>query len=337
MNAPHLRRVAIARTDLLGELVLTLTLARQLREADPAVDVAMIVAPGMEELIALCPDVTEVITHRVRRDAGWWLRACRLGLRLRAGRYDAILIANPTKEAHVAAWLSGIPLRIGYDCKGGPLLLTHTFPDERPVFTKHETQWNAELLTTLGISGPAPAPRLSIGRMAPQAAAERWRAWGVGPDPRMILMHPWASKSHKCWPLDRYQELARQLASSDETRIVIIGGAHHHAESEAFNGSVINLTGRTSLSDLALLMSRATCLVSNDTGPVHVAAAMGTPAVVLFGTQNPVCGPARWGPWGQGHTVIWKPSMDAISIEEVMHAVQRYLPESPGCVTSAAS
>ena len=95
------------------------------------------------------------------------------------------------------------------------------------------------------------------------------------------------------------------------------------------------MAGRTSLPQLAATLQRAKVLVSNDSGPVHLAAALGTPVVALFGTTDPAAGPRRWGPWGAGHTVIWKETMDAITVAEVLEAVQAQLAR-PRCAPRAS-
>jgi ADP-heptose:LPS heptosyltransferase len=85
------------------------------------------------------------------------------------------------------------------------------------------------------------------------------------------------------------------------------------------------MVGRLTVRQLAALLQQVGLLVSNDSGPVHLAAAVETPTIVLFGTSDPAAGPRRWGPWGQGHRVIWKASMEAIQVDEVVDAVRSQL------------
>lgn len=87
----------------------------------------------------------------------------------------------------------------------------------------------------------------------------------------------------------------------------------------------MNLIGRLSLKELAACLRRTRVVITNDSGPMHLAAAVGTPVVALFGTEDAGSHPRRWGPWGSGHTVIHKP-LEEITVEEVLAAVQRYLP-----------
>jgi len=116
---------------------------------------------------------------------------------------------------------------------------------------------------------------------------------------------------------------------SQRLPVVLIGGPEEQGlvphVLPADHPRVVNLVGRVSLRQLAAVLRRARCLVSNDSGPVHLAAAVGTPAVVLFGTPTAAAGPRRWGPWGLNHTVISQPSMEAISVADVLTAVQHTL------------
>ena len=151
---------------------------------------------------------------------------------------------------------------------------------------------------------------------------------GIHVSERFIAVHPWTSNPLKQWPVERYHHLIRRVIEHLPVRIVVIGGPEERDHSAAVlvdDLPAINLTGRLTLRQLVALLQRAALLVSNDSGPVHVAAAAGTPAIALFGTRDPATGPTRWGPWGEGHTVIWKSSMEVITVDEVFDAVCRYI------------
>jgi ADP-heptose:LPS heptosyltransferase len=146
---------------------------------------------------------------------------------------------------------------------------------------------------------------------------------------KVVAVHPWTSHPKKQWPLDRFAGLIARLGAVPNVAVVVVGGQEEQGEAarllEVHRGRAINLVGQLSLRQLAACLKRAAVLVSNDSGPVHVAAAVGTPAVVLFGTTDPAAGPRRWGPWGQGHTVICRERMDQITVDEVFQALQPYL------------
>ncbi len=318
-----MRDVVIARTDLLGELVLTLSMARRLREAVDGARVTMIVAPGMEALARLCPDVTAVMAHPPECDGGWQWRSLALGAELRSRGHEAMIVVNPTKALHVAAWWSRIPVRIGGPGKGGRWLLTQTTARTSEPETRHEVNRCAALLEPLGIRGAMPAARLRPEPWMP-GLWERLAAAGMDPQKPIAALHPWASKAFKRWPIERFIAVGQRLEEQG-ARIIVIGGPEHRAEAERARLPFTDWTGRTSLTELAALLAACRMLVSNDTGPSHVAAAVGAPVVALFGTDNPAASPLRWGPCGSQHAVIWKPSMELIPAQDVLAAARRIL------------
>ena len=113
--------------------------------------------------------------------------------------------------------------------------------------------------------------------------------------------------------------------------VVVIGPPEERERAQAVvpsGGRVADLVGHLTLRELAAALQHARLLISNDSGPVHLAAAVSTSAIVLFGTSQAAAGPRRWGPWGEGHTVIWKPTMAEITVEEVFAAMGTYLPQA---------
>jgi ADP-heptose:LPS heptosyltransferase len=334
MTAPP-RRVLIVRTDRLGETLLTLPAIHALRQALPEAAIAACVQPALRELVARSSDLTEVLAAPVPTGR-WWRDALALAGRWRAWRPDAVVVANPTKASHVAARLCGATQRIGYDHKWSGLL-TRRVADRKALGEVHEVAYNRGLLSALGVPlPPADTVRLAVGPADEAVLVERLTGRASPPTHGAIAVHPWTSHPKKQWPMPRFRELIQRLRG--RRPIVIVGGPDEQTRAaEAWPATdpavtsapdVTNLTGLLSLVDLAALLQRCALLISNDSGPVHVAAAVGTPTVVLFGTTDPAAGPRRWGPFGAGHTVIHRPSMDAIAVDEVAAAAERALPGS---------
>ena len=154
---------------------------------------------------------------------------------------------------------------------------------------------------------------------------------GARADDRLVIIHPWTSNPKKQWPRERFIELIRRAQQAGRNiRIAVIGDAKAREAMSAFlaglpPSDVLDAVGCLTLRQLAGLLRLARCVVSSDSGPVHVAAAVGTPVVALFGATDPATGPGRWGPWGDGHTVIAKASMEDIQVDDVLQAVNRYL------------
>ncbi len=319
-----LQRILFIRTDRLGETLLNLPAAAALKSSAPGVSLTWVVQPELHPLIASLPWVDRVISYGPEFGQHWSMRACRLGTMLRKEHFDVAIVSNPKKELHVAVWLARIPRRVGYDRKWGRLL-THRLQDRKALGERHEVEYNLELVHTLGVPTTAIQWKLPHFESEQGEVAQLLGQQGIGPSTPLLAVHPWTSNPIKRWPIDRYRAVVQLAAKQLPCAVVLIGGPEERAGASAILRDGIpaaDLIGRLTLRQLAGLLQRSRLLLSNDSGPVHLAAAVGTPTVVLFGTTDPATGPRRWGPWGAGHAVISQPSMDAITIEEVFTALQ---------------
>ncbi|HEX9780140.1 MAG TPA: glycosyltransferase family 9 protein [bacterium] len=319
-----MKRILYVRTDRLGETILNIPAVLALHAAYPGAAVTWIMDPALIELLKQAGPWRAVPEPR---PAGFWLRRVRvLADAFRAERADAIVISNPQKDYHLAAWLAGIPTRVGYARKWGRWLLTHRVPGRNRLGGRHEVEYNLDLVRTLGIDVHASSWRLTCPPEHLSAVTDLLAAEGLRPDDALIVVHPWSARRFKEWPAERFRALIEHLASSGR-RVAVIGGAEETARAQALigpGGTVINLTGRLNLQQLAALLSRSRCLVTNDSGPMHVAAAVGTPVVALFGTSNAGSHPKRWGPWGTEHVVLHQP-LEALATDEVLSAALNLL------------
>lgn len=323
------RRILFIRTDRLGETLLAVPAAMALRAASPQAHLTLLVQPALQPLLAGAPGIDEVLAYDDTAPPQWWRRALRLGRALRPRRFDLVVVSNPKKELHLAVWLAGIPVRVGYGRKWGGLL-TRRVVDRKALGERHEVEYNLDLVQVLvGGALPTPNPQWRLPRFEPEQreVLQLLERHGIRqPDP-FLAVHPWTSNPVKRWPAARYRELVRVMAQ--RLPVVLIGGPEERELLSqvvpADHPRVIDLVGQVSLRQLAALLRCAALLVSNDSGPVHLAAAVGTPTVVLFGGSSPAAGPRRWGPCGNRHCVIWKESMEAITVEEVLGAVEELL------------
>ena len=302
------------RLDRLGDVVLSTPVIRVLRRAWPDAYLAMMVRPVCRELLDGHPDLNEIILYdRDSAHHGWWA-TLRFGWALRAKRFDAALVLHPTNRSHVIAWAAGIPRRIGYRRKSG-WLLTQQLPHDKHLGTRHESDYALDLVRALGLTVDAvPAPLIAQ-RPEHRAAAEHWltaRGWRSGE--RLIALHPSASDEAKRWPAASFAQAGDRLATEAGARVVVISGPdaadHGRDVVTRMRSAPLDASGQLSLGTLAALLARCQALVSNDSGPVHVAAAVGTPVVSLFGRNQPGLGPARWGPVGPRHVALHNDAPD---------------------------
>ncbi len=328
VNPSTIHRVLFIRTDRLGETLLNLPAIVTLKRAFPHASLTFLVQPELASLFQDVSDVNHVITCAPDAQQSWWGRARALAQVLKPLQFDVAVISNPKKELHLAVWLAGIRWRVGYARKLGRWLLTHRLQDRKALGERHEVEYNLDLVQALGLPRSIPQwgyPRLVHEQVEVQQLLEQQ---GIRPSDPFIAVHPWTSNPLKRWPPERYTALIRYAREQLAIQVVMIGGPEEAAEGHSVlpvGMPVANLTGRLTLRQLTALLQRARLLISNDSGPVHLAACVSTRTLVLFGTPNPANGPRRWGPWGDGHMVIWKPSMDEIRVDEVCAALQQAL------------
>jgi len=326
-SSKHPERVLFIRTDRLGETVLNLPAVAALHQGFPKTQVMMLVSPDIRQLLEGAPAIHQLMEYHESAGQPWWGRAVALARQWRRQRFDVAIVSNAKKEFHLATWLAGIPRRIGYDRKWG-CLLTDRLPDRKALGERHEVEYNLDLVRRLGVS--TEMPRWQWPSFGPeQRDVREWLTQnGIQPSELFVTIHPWTSNPLKQWPLPRYRELIRVLSEQQLSRVVVVGGPEEASRARAVLPEglpIVNFVGRLTLRHLAALLGRTRVLVSNDSGPVHLAAAMHTKTLVLFGASSAATGPKRWGPWGEGHLVIWKPSMDAITLDEVVTALKLQL------------
>ncbi len=324
----QVQRIVFIRTDRLGETLLNLPAIAALKRALPHASITFLVQAELALLFQDVPAIDRIISYEPTAGQSSWNCARRLANMLKPLQLDLAVVSNPKKELHLGVWLAGIRWRVGYARKLGRWLLTHRLQDRKALGERHEVEYNLDLVRALGL--PVSAISCSLPRFTREQAdvVQLLERQGIKASKPFVAIHPWSSNPAKQWPADRFQSLIRQAIEHLGIPVVLIGGTEELARAREVlpaGMSVANLAGQLSLRQLAALLHMARLLVSNDSGPVHLAAAMNTNTLVLFGTTTPATGPRRWGPWGTGHAVIVKPSMDAISVEEVFKELMRQL------------
>jgi len=335
MSVP--RSIVIVKLSAIGDVLHGVPVAVALKRAFPDARIGWAVEGRAADVLAGHP----AVDHLFRLPRGWLKSpsaVLRLRQQLRAFAPDVAVDLQGLLKSGVAAWLSGARMRIGFarpvarECSW--LAATNSV---RPVAT-HVVDRNCDLLVPLGIRESRPAfdmPAWPVSR-------ERVRHWLTGlrlPDPP-IVVNPGAGWASKRWPADRFAALARCLHRRHGIRpLVVWGGPAERATAEqiaAESCGEATVAPETTLQDLGELFRLARLVVSGDTGPLHLAAAVGTPCVGLFG---PVPA-ARNGPYGSQHICVEPPvglrprwddrktdtiSMAGIEVERVAAAVEQLL------------
>ena len=275
----------VIQTSFIGDTVLTTPLLVQLANRG-AVDV--VTTPASASLLAGHPAVREVIVYDKRgRDAGLF-GLIGLARRLRSARYDAAYLAQGSLRSALLAALAGIPVRNGFATSGPAWLYT------RRVAFREDLHHAARLLQLARPNGREGTPEevrptLFPGDAERRAVDELLRANGVAPGDALVALAPGSVWGTKRWPW--YPQLAAILESM--AHVVVVGGAEDSAlaaEIGTAASSAIDATGRLSLLASAELLRRCALLVTNDSAPAHLASAVDTPTLELFGPTVPAFG-----------------------------------------------
>ena len=215
---------------------------------------------------------------------------------LRAQKFEVALLLQNAFEAAWLAWRAAIPERIGYARDGRSLLLTKAVPVPKPgEIPRHEQYYYLELLRRAGWLDSLPNEsfiRLNVPGENRQSAAGFLLSAGARQNKLRIAIGAGASYgSAKCWPPDRFAELANRLQAQSDADVILFGTPAESAVSSAIASGMghapINLTGKTSIADLPALLSQCHLFIGNDSGAMHVAAAVGLPVVAVFGPTDP--------------------------------------------------
>ena len=302
------KRILVRGTNWIGDAVLTTPALAALRARFPQARIALLAKPAVAELLQCHPAVDDIVLYRDPGPHAGLGGKLSLAIQLNRGRYDlAVLFQNAFEAAAVTA-LAGIPNRYGYATDGRSLLLTHRVPLTPKTRRKHQVEYYLELLKPLGLPvGPA-APTLRTTPGEDAAAVKHLEAFGVKPDQVVIGLNPGSVYgSAKRWLPERFAQVADRLAAEHAACVLIFGGKGEEELGIAIAGMMtaptIVFSGRTTVRQLMALIKRCRLFLTNDTGPMHVAAAFNVPLVAIFGPTNPV----TTAPYGPGHELVRHP------------------------------
>ncbi|MFZ5773924.1 MAG: glycosyltransferase family 9 protein [Thermodesulfobacteriota bacterium] len=294
----------------IGDVVLTTPCIRSLRTRFPRARLEVAVRDKAAALLADCPWLDGIIP--VRKARGGWLGELAGQLDLaralrRPGFQVAIDLRTGTRGA-ILAWLSGASRRLGFYADSEPGWRNHLFTDLlRHDYTPdlHVTDHLLGLLEGFGIPISHRSPELVVGPGS-RAGADRLLAEITPGDGPLVAVQPFSLWRYKEWGTEKYVALIRWLLAERCATVLVTGGPAEQARAEAIarecGSGCHNLAGRTSLSLYAALLQQCRLFIGVDSAGLHIAAAVGTPTVSLFGPSSAV----SWAPVGPGHRVVQK-------------------------------
>lgn len=316
MSVPHwqeAKRILCIRLDYLGDVLMSSPAFRALRESIAGSHITLLTSSSGAAAARFIPEVDDIIEYA----APWLKRSAEHGPhidmamieRLARGRFDAAVIftvysQNPLPSA-MLCHLAGIPLRLAH-CRENPYrLLTHWVRDPEPQErVRHEVRRQLDLVAAIGAHANSERLSFAVPDIDVRWALEQLHSLGIDRTRPWIVLHPGASAQSRRYPAQHWIAAAGELSARLQCPLVFTGSDDERPLVEQIRQGMDNtwsLAGRLDLGKLAALISQAPLLISNNTGPVHIAAAIGTPVVDLYALTNP-----QHTPWQVPNRVLYE-------------------------------
>lgn len=291
----HIKRIVVRTPNWVGDVVMSIPALRELRRVFHAAEITLATSAGAAEIFLendfadhVCP-VERGLSGTIKNARQW-----------RRRRFDLAVLMPNSFAAAANAYLARVPLRIGYDSDRRGRLLTHAVPLPEWRGKRHESFYylnivaevERRVLGTSAVNANEPRFDLRVSDGRQQAARTTLNQLGASPARPLAILCPGSVNSRaKRWPAERFAELADQLSEAGKDVVLIGSPAEVEVTNEVLARSrskPIALTGKTTVGQAVALISIADVLISNDTGPAHIGAALGTPTLVIFGPTNPL-------------------------------------------------
>lgn len=330
-------RFLVISTTAIGDTLLGTPAMRALKETYPASYVAVLAHKGRMDILKGNPHVDELISF----EKGW-LSLWQTGRGLKRRGFDVVLIFHGNDPWTLpVAWLSGAPEIVGYrDDTSFDFLLTRIIP--MPVAGSHAIDRRLELSRAVRADTNDRKLVLRLTEEEKASADDLLRLLGTDKNRPLVGLQPGAARPYKCWPLERFADLGRRLIEEFGAQVVITGSPQEAAMADRLRKMIgdgaASAAGRTEIRGMGVLMEHMSAYVTNDTGPMHMAFAVGTPTVALFCPSDA----ASLGPSAEQekHRMLSKPltctpcitkrcndpvCMEQFSVDEVADAVRQVI------------
>lgn len=286
----EVKRILIKTPNWLGDAVMSLPAIEYLRRLFPHAYIACLIEENIAEIARNDGTLDSVISYEHGSGISAIIRRAKTVRRVRREFFDlAVLLTNSFQSA---LWMyrAGIPLRVGYKAEGRGFLLTHA--RRRNPSPVHQTQYYLDLCRTLGEASDSNVPRVQISARDTEWAEDFLNSIGISPDDLLIGLCPGAAYGPaKRWLAGRFIELGRRSREDFPAKFIVFGGKGDlepcSTVADGIGPEAVNLCGKTTLRQLGALLHRCALAVANDSGALHLAAAIGTHVIGIFGPTDP--------------------------------------------------
>jgi len=294
----RIRRLMIRSANWIGDAVMTTPAICDIRRHFPKARITLLAKPWVSPVFEGSAHVDEIMiydaTGRHRGINGFM----NLIADLRKYRFEAAILFQNAFEAALIPFLARIPQRIGYPTDGRGLLLTHRVPIPLNFNTMHQVAYYKGILEGIGIKASSKELHVQVKRSDALRAEDLLKRCGADPQERIVGINFGAAYGPaKQWPIERFADLADRIHDHFGCRIVLFGAPRDRAAGgdleKRMKSPAVNIAGKTDLGEAIALIRRCDLFITNDSGLMHVAAALKVPLIAIFGSTNP------WvtGPW----------------------------------------
>jgi len=308
VHRDSIKRLVVRGPNWIGDAVMSEPALAAVRSLFPKAEITLLVKPPIAALLKGHPALNRIMLYEDRGDHAGLMGKWVLAGALRRQGFDLAILFQNAFEAALLAFLAGIPRRYGYATDGRGCLLSDPVAVPKREGGGHQVRYYHDLLRPLGAEGHSPAPRLFVSAQEELDLRQKLAQAGIAESDPVIGLNPGSSYGGaKRWLPERFAEVADRLASEWGWRVVIVGAkgeeALGRAIAERMQRASVVLSGQTSIRELMAAIHRCRLFITNDTGPMHMAAAFGVPVVAVFGPTDHL----NTSPFGADHAVVRHP------------------------------
>lgn len=293
INRSEIRRILVRVPNWVGDAVMAFPALEALRENFPGSTIAILTKPPLMPLYEDHPSVEEVIPFKKTMGyPGALLSVLSVAVGLRRYKFDLAVLFQNAFEAALLAWLAGIPNRLGYNRDGRGVLLSHAVPVKKGG-SLHQVEYYLGILHAMNWRAESRDPRLHIHDEYIGSSRSLLRSCGIEESDFLLGIGPGAAYGpSKRWSSTGFAAVADMAAERWGAKVAVLGSENERSIAEAvilaMKFPAVNLCGKTNLAEAAAVIGRCGAFVTNDSGLMHMAAAMDVPMVAVFGSTDPI-------------------------------------------------
>ncbi|MDP3296465.1 MAG: glycosyltransferase family 9 protein [Thermodesulfovibrionia bacterium] len=334
-RAENIKSILLLNTTAIGDTLLCTPAIKALREAFPEVRITSLISPMAKEVLLNNPHIDRFVDYPGRVDLPFFFRLPWILKDLRKDKFDlSIVLDSNDPEAGPFSYLSGAPVRVGWQESG--LSFLFTTPVKKRIENLHVVDIKFKALETIGIKPVERAPEIFLTEEEELHAEKILKSEGIF-NSKIVGVHPFGAKRNRWWPEEYVVSLSDFLFEKHGFRTILFGGSKESPfairMARRMKQKPFVVAGRISIRESAALIKRCSFFVSPDSGPMHLAQAVGTPTIALFGPADPTI----TGPTGRKYIILKKElscspckdyecphfsCMKAISVEDVIAAIE---------------